>query len=887
MKRILYLIIFCCAHHVVLAQHAFQGVSLSEALIKLDQSVRQYDISFVYDELEDFTVTKTIGKGLSLPDAVREVCGFYPVRVSVKGRDIFVECIQKDRTKLIGHLVGPDGQPVAYANIALFLPTDSIYIGGGVSNEAGDFVIPCGAERARVRISCVGFKTIEQVMAIAHVGTVRMQMDNYYLGGVTIGGLKPVIRNEADRLQYIVGNDDFARGLTAQELLSRVPMVVVTGGEAMILGKGPALFMLNGRIAEIGDETIRQKLWTLRSEDIERIEVISNPSGRDVRETTGNGYINIVMRRSQTLGWRGDVGLGASVSDDWSGHANGSVGYVSEKLDVTLDAHGRYINKMTGSLTSYPIWGDEVTVISDACSKRTDKNLGANLMLRYLPVENLELGGMLSWQSQKPKTVIDGTINLPVTDRFSDSRAERNPNGNNDARSLTAYCDWRFGSRGKQLSLTFYDYKKDDDGRSLTLTNVFIPYLGHPTERIVDYSSRADYHIQSTRIDMMLPFALATIDVGGAYTNIKNSDVVEEESKVGNMVKDIHDHDYQEKTKAAYISIHRNWDYFGIKAGLRYEHIGWTEVDGPVGGVQAHNKESVEYWLPSLSLSVNPLEGQHVNLSWGTSCLRPNFYDLNPSRVYKSIYEYSEGNPLLRPSRMSNIELSYYHHKGFNASLYYHHGSNMVTKVTNTTLSLSENNNVFAETKPQNIGRFSQTGLYLRYQHRLSDRLMAMAEGEAFYHDATTDWLSEDCRLHGWGGRMTVSVDWFLNDSHTLMANGRYQHWFKDYQGMTGTDAYGYFYFALRYALLGNRLRLSLVANDPFRQHVTDEFIHNSRRFVVNANYVDSEKMNHTVHTLHHSHYIALTATYSFGGRKGRHIHRDLQNTEQKRAERQ
>lgn len=100
------------------------------------------------------------------------------------------------------------------------------------------------------------------------------------------------------------------------------------------------------------------------------------------------------------------------------------------------------------------------------------------------------------------------------------------------------------------------------------------------------------------------------------------------------------------------------------------------------------------------------------------------------------------------------------------------------------------------------------------------------------------------------------------------MANGRYQHWFKDYQGMTGTDAYGYFYFALRYALLGNRLRLSLVANDPFRQHVTDEFIHNSRRFVVNANYVDSEKMNHTVHTLHHSHYIALTATYSLVAEK-------------------
>ena len=58
------------------AQHIFQGASLSEALIELDQTSKRYDIAFVYDELEDFTVTKTIRKGRSLPDAVREVCGF-------------------------------------------------------------------------------------------------------------------------------------------------------------------------------------------------------------------------------------------------------------------------------------------------------------------------------------------------------------------------------------------------------------------------------------------------------------------------------------------------------------------------------------------------------------------------------------------------------------------------------------------------------------------------------------------------------------------------------------------------------------------------------------------------------------------------------------------
>ena len=139
MKRFLYLIILCALCSTVQAQHVFQGTSLSEALIALDKSTKRYDISFVYNELEDFTVTKTVKRGRSLPEAVREVCGFYPVKVSVKGHDILVECIQKDRTKLMGRLVGPDRQPVAYANIVLY--DDTLVIGGGVSNEAGDFVI--------------------------------------------------------------------------------------------------------------------------------------------------------------------------------------------------------------------------------------------------------------------------------------------------------------------------------------------------------------------------------------------------------------------------------------------------------------------------------------------------------------------------------------------------------------------------------------------------------------------------------------------------------------------------------------------------------------------------------------------------------------------------
>ena len=855
---------------------SYQNVSLSKVLEDLNAAADSQTIYFIYDELEDFTVTCSF-KRLSLDDAVRTVIGFYPITIVHKGNRIFVECVQKTFHRLIGDITDEQGQPVQYANIALFHLTDSTMIGGGVSNEAGHFVIPCAEERAIVRISCIGFRTIRRVMPVKDVGTIRMQMENHYLNNVTLNGQMPVIRNRADRLQYIVRNDKFARGLNAQELLSRVPMVTMTGGQAMILGKGPAHYMLNGRITDIGDEAIQQKLRTLRSEDIDRIEVLSIPSGRDMTEM-GGGYINIVMRCDLTLGWRGDISTEAGIGDDWSGRANGSVSYASEKFDMTIDAHGGRTTQTTVNKITYSI-EDDCDFISSTHAKQTDKELAANLTLRYQPSKNLELGGMLSWQTQWPEKVINGVVNAGGS--IIDSEAHQDPDDNTTTKSLTAYCDWRFDSKGKHLGLTYSDYKKDDDGKSEVSS----------ITTMKGFESNVDYHIQSARLDLTLPFPFVTIDVGCSYTDIRNhanintqlSNTLSSVSYAGDIL------DYQEKTKAAYLSLHHDWDKFAIKAGLRYEHIGWDE-EAKVNSTIRYlaltamiNDRYKDYWLPSLCLSYK-MEGHQINIEWGESCVRPNFYDLNPFRIYKSAFEYSGGNPLLRPSRFSDIELNYHNNKGVYACAYHHYGSNMVMRVSN--ISMFEDSRYQTETTPLNIGRINQTGFYLRYQHQLSGHLMTMAEADAFHHDASAQYDDKDCHLNGWGNRMAVSADWYLNSLHTLLLNVRYQHWFADYRDMTKTDSYGYFNFALRYAMLDDRLKLSIVANDPFHQHVTNEVMWSNMISYSDKGFVSRQLYYYPFHsrTLHHSHYIGLTATYSFGGKKGHHIRHNIENTESKRA---
>ena len=894
MKRFLYLIILCCFWVLARAQHNFQGVSLSKALIELDRSSKHYDISFVYDELEDFTVTKTIKRGRPLPEAVREVCGFYPVRVSVKGRDILVECIQKDRTKLTGRLVGQDHQPIAYANIALSSLPDTTYVGGGVSNEAGHFVIPCGAERARVRISCVGFKTIERVMPIGDAGTIHMQMENYYLDNVTVNGRMPIIRSEADRLQYIVGNDEFAHGLSAHELLNRVPMVSVAGNSVMILGKGPARFMLNGHFSETGSDIIQQKLWTMRSEDIERIEVISIPSGRDLRDF-GSGYINIVLRRDQTFGWRGDISIRTGKSDDWTEYGSASATYASEKYDMTIDVSG---GQETTRTDEQSVYGLRQKIYSNILTEQKNKDLSANLQLRYYPTKGLELGGMLSYQLQWPHSNYTGDVTS--LNYHMESDATMTPNKIVNTMNFTAYGDWQLDSLGKRLSLSYSNYKKADHGIS---SSYYEESGTDPLEGYHGYDCNADYHIQTARLDLTMPLAIGTVDAGIGYTDIRNNSN-SRLSKTSTEANDLSSYntelDYNETTKSAYISLHHEWEKLSFRASLRYERIDMKRENSGDGWVEErfftnlregalNNENSKTYWLPSLSISFIPAKEHLLNLTWGTSCERPNFYDLNPFRIYKTGQYFFQGCPFLQPSRVSNLELTYHNNQGVFASLYHHHGSNIVSWFTYAYISEQPTrvDLLEARTMPGDIANCNQSGLYLRYRYQLSSNILATADGNLFYHDASKD--DDSYRLHGWGKKFSLTADWFLNRQHTLMLNANYQHWFSDYHVFTKTKSYGHFCFALRYMMLDNNLNISIVATDPFRQHVTDEVISSSTADCLTV-FPELEmvvgSMDHSVHTRHHTHYIGISASYSFGGKKIRRIRHDKEDIELQRANR-
>ena len=217
MKRLFAIVILTLFASVRLfAQYtlSFDEVSLSDALKELNNLSDKYRISFMYNELEDFRVSaKIVDK--SIPDAVNQIVGLYPVSVSVKEEadevKIFVECINKTEMRYKGRVLDSDNEPVAFANVVLYTPDDTVMAAGGITNEDGYFVIPCDKLPVLARFSFVGYETVWMLCRSLELGTIFMNPDGIALEGVTIEGQVPLYQRGDEGLLTNVENTPLSK----------------------------------------------------------------------------------------------------------------------------------------------------------------------------------------------------------------------------------------------------------------------------------------------------------------------------------------------------------------------------------------------------------------------------------------------------------------------------------------------------------------------------------------------------------------------------------------------------------------------------------------------------------------------------------------------------
>ena len=251
----------------------YHDTSLSKVLIDLDRASSHYHISFIYNELEDFTVTKQFDDR-PVVDALRDVIGFYPISMHIGDSLISVECIDKSQRRLTGQLVDENQRPVVFANIQLFALEDSTFVTGGVSNENGQFVIPCNLGKALMRVTCIGFKPVERTVAIGDAGTIDMQGDQYAINGVVVKGHHRV--DKVDRSIFTFTDEQKKNARQTQEILTSLPGLrfdVLTGKLNTMTGKSLKI-LINGVEATDND------LKSIPVDKIKNVEYYTVPPAR-------------------------------------------------------------------------------------------------------------------------------------------------------------------------------------------------------------------------------------------------------------------------------------------------------------------------------------------------------------------------------------------------------------------------------------------------------------------------------------------------------------------------------------------------------------------------------------------------------------------------------
>jgi hypothetical protein len=294
----------------------------------------------------------------TIPDAIRQMIGFYPIRMTVDSTEITVECPQKTAIRYKGIVIDEQGQPVAYANVALLHPSDSTFIGGGVSNEAGLFVIPCDIHPILMRISYVGYKTTYRLCNNEQAGTIQIKPETQTINGVIVTGERPKVQLQGNSLVMNIEGTVMERMGTAEDVLSRVPTISKKGETFEILGKGVPLIYLNNRKL-----TDLQELKNIQSDYIKNVEVIQNPGAR--YDATVNAVIIIHTKRAA------GEGLGVELTS-WSRKGHGFANnerinstYRKGKLELFANLFGAYNKRWSRGEFEQTVFADTLWVITN------------------------------------------------------------------------------------------------------------------------------------------------------------------------------------------------------------------------------------------------------------------------------------------------------------------------------------------------------------------------------------------------------------------------------------------------------------------------------------------------------------------------------------------
>lgn len=609
-------------------------------------------------------------------------------------------------------------QPMEFVTVSIVKKDTQKSIGGALTNDRGNFnILSVPAGDYLLRITFVGYKAINRPLTVnkdkIELGNILLTEDSKTLKEVQVVGQGSQMRFEADKRVFSVDQNIAAAGGSATEVLQNIPSVNVDNeGNISLRNNSSVEIWINGKPSGLTAENRAQVLQQLPAENIESIEIMTNPSAKFSPEGTA-GIINLVMKKNRKGGYYGSASAGTmlTLGNKLGYNAGVSLNYSKNKLDAYVNLGYRYMTMTGDNYTDRTNFNAADTTLLTQRQSMTPSFGGlfyrAGVDYRLNDNNTIGISGFGMMGSRGGTSTSDYLLkNRRTGETLRQYRRDNTDSGNHPGYDISLYHKIDFDKKGSNLmtSVSF-------DGRNMATDSRYIENVTIPSVSNADVTQSSPN--KNNELELKIDYTKKMNDNDKLELGWNNS--YETRSSISDGVNNLtgqkislyyNDFSSKEQLYAVYATYAKKFNNrLSVQAGVRGEYQ-IRQIKTVPSDMPEFNPKPDFQLFPSVFLSYALPHNNELQLNYTRRVNRPRGRQINSFRDYSNPNVVSYGNPYLMPEYASAFELNYlknWDNHSLSASAYYRFTNDVIQRVSFMKDNLLNSTN-FNLTKQQNSG---------------------------------------------------------------------------------------------------------------------------------------------------------------------------------------
>jgi outer membrane receptor protein involved in Fe transport len=587
-------------------------------------------------------------------------------------------CLAQSNITIVGQLIDGNEEPVPFASVTISTQSGDL-LNGSITTLEGRFVIQ-GIESGTYQmiVSSVGFEPFEREILIGErndnydFGRISLTTSSTELEEVVVTGEREEISGDLESKTYNMSDGIAQSGGSVMDAMKAMPSVSFDqDGRVILRGSDRVIVLIDGKQSSLTGFGNQKGLDNIPAANIERIEIINNPSAR--YDANGMaGIINIVYKKELQTGLHGSVGmaygLGAltrrrndlptelgSYSPTPKYIPSLDLNYRANRFNFFLQSEVLFQERLPNNEFTTRTYDDGQVISSQVPENRTQTHYiikgGADYHFNDRNI--LSISGIYDWESHVDTAQVAYLNRNNVRNRYITWNEEE----------ITGYLNYtlnfehKFDQPGHMLETDFQYSRGWEDETYFLNDSSFIRQNGRDVTSVLGTE-----HIFSSGVDYVKPTSSGRIETG-AKVRIRNLPVEYEQQRdvnsmlyagLGNWSK------WGERLYAGYANWVHEKPGYSIEGGVRAEYTSvFYRMDG--NNTYYDQNDAYDYFnlFPNVRFTFNLNSNHRVSAFFNQRIDRPGEPEL---RMYSKSDDHElvkVGNPYLRPQYTSSAEIAF------------------------------------------------------------------------------------------------------------------------------------------------------------------------------------------------------------------------------------